>query len=626
MKNEDTEKRIVEIIISEVNAADRPTEMEDLESSIDMLEGVRNDKEYEWMSDYNIPEGATIILTDASNWTSRYFPNRDFVEVKIDEEDEETEAKCKAVKLLINKTLNARYLNYYLKYNRARFINSLGGMVWAFPRWEQEIDEYVDEAGNTVQTVKTDRFNYDVPDPRNVFPSPEYAYTAQEKKSITVRDDSQTLESLMVDKDNHGYFNLDKVKEALKGAARGSSETDTSRGSYNKDGMTSESSMTPIKSFDVYTRYGKIWAIIKKEKEVSLNDRSWKEISEIDYGYDEDGQIKEKAVLTEAIVSFARIGSKDILIRFQPTPYYDCRGNTYKAVIRGLCYPHPLKDTGLGDGKYLNDLQVMLNDTFNLGYDRQRLAMLPTLKGKKHSLHDNDTIFFAPEHVMELESPGDIEEVVIRDNIQGTLMTVGAVTGWMDRLSSVTPPRMGSLPDKSGTTATSVVNAENNANVRSGFKDMTFEYTFNCELYWMINQMSYRFMQPSTAQKLLGDLIYKYDPDPEYTYTAVSSNIETEYNKNRTMQIATQLIQITSGMKHPGTPKMLNYLFSRIFELYGDRFPGYKNILLNPEQDMGGGATFGKAPDQGMPQSNQNGMDMSNAEMDARSRASERPM
>lgn len=626
--DENIQTYLLKMIDEEIGASKNNFDNQEFEAIIDILEGIRSEKDYDWMSNHVLNEYVAILLTDASGWANQMFQTRDFVQPRLEGDKPEDEQKCEAVKILLNKTLNRRDLHFYLKYIRARMLNWLTGMVWIVCWWEQEIEEPKPEEINPFagveqeraigeRKIRVDRFNCTVLDPRNVFTDNSYAYSAQDKKYVIVRSDSLTYSDLEKDKKRCGYFNLKEVKEVMQGKTTG--ETEASLETYNKDSKTSSPpKSTPVRTVDIYERYGKVWAIVEERKDG--------EITKISSGIDKEGEIKAGAELVEAIVTKARANGKDILIRFQATPYYDVKGNPYRPVVRGLCYPHPIKDMGLGDGKYLRDPQKAVNDIFNMGIDRQRLALMPTLKGKKYSLVDNDTIRFEPGHVMELENPQDIEEIKITDNMQGVTASISLLTSFMDKLPSVYPTTMGDLPGRASTTATAVAGAETRTNLRANFKNLTSEYTFETELYWMINQMSYRFMQPQTAYKMLGDLVYVYDADSEYTYDLITANIETEYNKQRMLQIIDQFMGRVINIPNPNTPKLVNYLLRKAFDLFGDRFPQYKKYLLDDSQQSAkmlmAGKGGAKTPeDLETPTTNQAGQAMTALEQGTREKA-----
>jgi hypothetical protein len=137
-------------------------------------------------------------------------------------------------------------------------------------------------------------------------------------------------------------------------------------------------------------------------------------------------------------------------------------------------------------------------------------------------------------------------------------------------------------------------------------------------------------MQPETGKKMLGEKVVAFDASADYTYQPVASNIETEYNKNSTLRVIDQFLGRVANIPNPNTPKLLNYLLGRAFDLFGDRFPDYKKYLLDetapqpvPEQP---GNTNGAPPPQmtamsAPPVSNQNGAPMGDMEQAMRENA-----
>jgi len=111
----------------------------EFESIVDILEGKRNEKDYDWMSDYSLPELISILQTDASSWVSVMFQSRDYCEVKLDGDTQEDFAKAKAAKRCLNKTLNDRDIFYYPKYVRLRLINAIIGECYILGWWEQKL-------------------------------------------------------------------------------------------------------------------------------------------------------------------------------------------------------------------------------------------------------------------------------------------------------------------------------------------------------------------------------------------------------------------------------------------------------------------------------------------------------
>lgn len=631
----DIEEIIAKQIKKEYDTAksNQGQENSDFEAIIDLLECKRTEKNYDWMSDSFYPEYPAIILTESSQWASQYFTSREYVDVYLEGDGENDKEKCALVKKLLNKTLNRKNLYHYHKYMRARTINSTAGYVYAVCGWEQLLQPTVTgykrvptgemqilESGMEVPTFKNeeliediplkDHFQYDVLDPRNVFTDNTYCYSVQEKEWIILRSE-ESYETLKMNEQSHGYINLKEVKELLKKGT--TSETETSKESYNKDDQQSKVSKPVVKFGDVLTRYGKMWAVVEERDEDGNPTK-------IEYGYDDLGDIKEKAELVESISTVFMHGTNPVLIRFQPTPFIDATGNPYKPIIRGLCYIHPTKDTGMSDGKYARESQVSLNDTINISNDRVKLATLPTFIGDKYACEDNDQIYMAPEHIIPMEGGTDkLQELTIRDNIGGAMQQATMFIQGMHNVTSVFPSTMGDAGSPS-TTATAVAGADTRSNTRQNYKALTFEYTFLCDLYWMMLQMSYRFMHPHTALKLLGQAgVAIFDPNCDYTYQPVTSNIEQEHSKVKKLGIIDQMLGRLVNIPNPKTPMLLNKLMVMAFELLGADYQDFETALLD-EGAVGQQAAMGKQGQEqpaGMPMnmtSNQQGLPVSSQE------------
>lgn len=602
--NEEVENYLASMVSEELETSKRnqSAEMGDFESLIDIVECKRTEKDYDWMSDVFIPELPSILLTDASTWANQYFQSRDFVDVKLEGSNPNDLLICKAVKKLINNTLNRRDLYHYHKYIRAKMINFMKGHVYIICWWEQETKQVkVGESVNRIplnvdiygeefldpttqqrafkekkedvyrEKIIKDHFNYEVLDPRNVFTDDKYCYSIQEKDWVIVRWE-KSYEELKADEKKNKYFNLNVVKELIDNPI----ETDTAKDSYRKGTNTSPVSGTPVKRFDVYDRFGKMYAIIE-ERDGEENP------IKIKPGVDSSGNVLDNAELVSGIMTFAIIGSSKILVRFEPTPNIDSRGRPYYPLVRGWCYIHPTKDTGLSDGKYGKEIQSAINDNFNMGADRVKLATLPVFKGRKLSLQDNSSVYMEPEHVIELEDPNDLVELKISDDITGTLNIQATLKAIMEQTLSTYPTTMGALPEHSSTTATAIAGAETRTNARSNYKSLTFEYTFFMEFYNLILQMTYMFARPQTLMMLMGEDAYNFSPDNDYTYTPVSSNIEMEYNKYKKIQLFDQTIGRLSGLVQqlPALVPIIAHMIQRQLELQGDEYQVVGKMIEN---------------------------------------------
>lgn len=640
--DKDIEKAVSRVVVDQYRRAktDNSTLYAEFESIIDMLECKRTEKEYEWMSDVFVPEYPSIHLTEASAWANQYFQTRDFVDVYIQSDSPGAKQRAEATKRLINNSLNIKEIYHYQKYMRARSINSTMGNCVAVCYWERKTVPRVagykmessitgeDEAGMPIyeetkvpqieEEIIIDRFNYEVIDPRSVYTDNKYVYSLQQKEWVTIRSEL-TYEDLKAKEQENGYINLDLLKDFEP-----SGETESKRDIRNKESFNEIHPQ--IRYFDILESFRKTWAIVTQRDEDGFP-------MAIKPGVDRDGAPLPDAEWIEAIVTTAITGNKEFLIRYQPLATRTAFGEPYRPLLRGLCYIHPTSDMGMSDGKYSRELQVALNDTINISNDRVKLATFPTMRVKRYALEDNDTIYFEPEHPMVVEDKDDITEFKIEDNIQGAMTQASLFVQKMQQVNAIYPTTMGDLAGiKSSTTATAVSGAETRTNLRSNYKALTFEYTFLLDFYWMLQQMAYQFMHPSTAQKVMGDYARYFDPTADYNYKPVTSNIEVEHSKDKKLQRYDQLLARVANIPNPAIVPIIAHIIGRQCVLLGEEYSDVEKLILRlagtpntPEGGEGAMVAGGQgAPQpmaqfgQGAPTQNQEGHIMSALEQYSR--------
>jgi len=630
--NDQVEAKVKSIVIdSEYTTGIANNDFSDgeFQEILDLFECERTAKNADWRSDIFIPEFFSIIITQASTDASQYFQNRDFVETYVSDGTKTEEAN--ADERLINRTLNQKHLHMYQKYMRRKMIQYLKGEGYARLWWERktkpltrsekrlrhsdEVDIFGEELieGATPKVIEEDievedeeiiydRFNYDVIDPRNVFTDNSYVYTLQEKPYFIIRSETD-LDTLRSEEDDNDYFNLDKLEK--KGD---SGDTETSRATTNKDANQAKADKTPIKNFDKLERFGKFWVVVKETEDDGYP-------SKVEPAVDKDGKKHKDAEFIECLITFVKSSSDTVMIGFEAQRCRDANGIPYRPIIRGLQYIHPTNDTGIGDGKASKELQVAMNDTFNINNDRQMLAAIPVLKAKKYGNEENSTIRIEPEHVMELEDPNDVTELIINDNIQGSHIQISFLKGMMEQSAAQSPSTMGQLPQDSSVTATAIAGADARSNTRNNYKSLTDENTFDSEFYWMISQLTWQYADEETAIKLLGDKIMDFDPDGDYFWKPVSASIETEYSRNNKIKQLTNMIGLVVPLQNPKTAGLVNLMVAKAFSLMGDENDVFAKALLDPNAPIEGGRQVGQ---QEQAVSNQSGLPQSNIEEGAR--------
>ena len=631
------ERHLTSMIINDEFATAKSNqgyEITEFERIIDKIENIRAEKNYEWQSDINLGLMVSHLLTEQADWAAQEFQSRDFCDILLEGDKPDDALKAKAAKMVINKLLNIKDIFHYQKRIRSKTIAWMNGYVDCLCYWEKEIQERefdvprVDQMGQPLineygepivdrkkfKRILKDRFNYQPLDPRNVFTSTGYTYSNQEKDYIFIRSE-KTIHDLKKEKEKFGYFNLELLESRLT-----NDETDTSKESYGKTTPNKTiPDKTPIHKFDVLDRYGKIWAIVKE-----VDDDGNPTV--IEPGYDENGNVKDGAELVEAIISYANPAKNaETLIRFQPTWAIDAVGRPYKPIIRGVAYIHPTKDQGMSDGKNLAELDTAANDTFNIGNDRTMLSTMVVMKGKKQSLEDNPTIFFAPGNVMHLENTDDIQEFRITDNISGAMQQLGFVKNTASELDAKWPTTMGAVPEYASTTATAVNGAEGRTNRRGNLKSLTWTYSFDAEFYQMMLQMVYMNAEPETLEMLVGEeLASKFDPNADYVYVPISANVEAEHSKMRKVSTYDQMMGRITGLaqfKPQQVFEIVAQIIAEQSQLLGGDFkkmtPLLENLVKAPVQQTEQGVQqIADAPPQ--PTSNQNGTPMTGMEQDTR--------
>ena len=629
------EEQMARIVIDqEYHVARRNSEEKgrDLQDAVDMLECVRKgSKKEDWQSDIHIPEFASISLTLSGIQASQYFQRRDFVETYLEDDSEDAMLSAAAAERCLNRTLNQRHLFYYQKFMRASQLSNLGGEVFLKCWWEQRtrkvltgyetiqeetgVDIYGYEIASPEQIpayresevpvyeeeIEVDRFQFDVLDPRNVFVSTNYAYTLQDKDWVIVREE-KTLAELEAEADIMGYSNLGKLRGKIVNAT-----SEVAEETYEKDEPKEHPQTGLFERFEVLWRWGK-WPCIVVERDEDG------EPVKIRSAIDALGNIEENAEWLETVIVFAKSGNIRQLLRLDVNPY------GFRPIIRGLCYIHPTKDGGLGDGKLARELQDALNETLNISNDRVLLATFPTMAVRMYSYNDLNDLVFEPGRPLLFENPDDVHEFQISDNIQGALAQAAMFRDGLHKLMAVYPTTMGKLPEYSSTTATAVVEAGRQADTRGNYRALTAEYTWLTELYWMILKMTDMFAMPETREMLMGDLAEYLDPDLDYYFKPVSQAIETEYSKRAKVRELTSVLQLIASFPNPQTPKVINKILKMIFELQGHELSAIGELLDEnvppPMEGMGASSpSLGGAPPE---ISNQYGIPTGGAEQYAR--------
>lgn len=576
----------------------------DFNSFMDLFDGIRSERNYDWQSDLVINEFLSHMQTQAANEAQAQFSRTEFVEVDVQRKDEASIAAAEAAKETINNTLSRSDLYYFHKYMRMVQTKNISGRTYIRAWWEQDIRETtrqverletldVDELGSpitspdqtparfptvvdeAVREVIKDQFNFEVVDPRNIFYSNEYVYNLRDKNWIELRIDT-TLGDLEANQELMGYFNLDKVR-AMAEEMDGETETKLQTVDIDERGnIKKEPRKTPVKDLMLIERHGMEYAVVIKR-----NDEN--EPIEIDYGYNEMGERKENAELLPLVMTNAYVQDDKILIRHQLNPYKDSRGRPYIPIARGLCYIHPTKDRGFGDGHGSRDLQIGINDVFNADNDNTLLGLLKIIKVNKNAMEDQLPLRIEPAGLWELDDPKDAEVVDFNSNTANAQNLMGFLIDKMQQLNASDP----NIPVPVSATATAVARTEKNTTIRSNYRNLVTENTLYYNLYWFILQMTDQFALPETAEAIMGEEnLPNWNPDLDYIYKPISEAVETDASRGAKIDRINTALGYVINSPNPGAPRVANQLTKRLFRLLGEEIEFDTQELFDETQPL----------------------------------------
>jgi len=530
-------------------------------------------------------------LTQIGSFVSQYFGSTDYVEVDLNSEDPKDILESKASKKLLNTLLNKKKAHYYHKIVRLMMSVYTSGYGIIKGDYEQEVEEvishydtksdfttdiegrYMADDGQeyldpTIQrplfsttedpvyknNVIKDTPTFDVYPVQNVYMSPEYKYSLNDKEYIIFETEMtiSELESSRVE-----YLNLDSLKKEDPSGTRG-------KQTYNREEDKEETEAVD-KVFTVLERWGKEMVIEKN--------------GELLPGYDKTGKVLKNAMLEECIITTVKERNDNALthlIRFQKSPH------TTRPMVRFMCYVDAVNDSGFGDGEVNRELQTAINDNYNLMNYRTKLAVTPAFKGKRFSGID-ENIRITPEKVTMVENLDDLQEWRIADNIQGGIVHQNLLSSRMDYSMATSPQTMGSMPDRAETaTMASIVSQR--ANVRMGMKSMNLEFIGFTEFYDMLLTLCNDFMLPETLEDLVGEeLAMAYNPKREDKFKPVSQALETEESKQFKIKTWQGLLQMVGSIQNPKTPMVINYVIGQMLELLGGDFKLFKKFMFSED-------------------------------------------
>jgi hypothetical protein len=643
--SDSVQKSLLGHLTTELEVAKRNNEKVngDFKTFYNMIHSVRNRKPNEWESDISLPEFLSRLLTQIGNFCAQYFSSTDYVECDIDSEDPKDIAEAKASKKLLNILLKDPDAFYYHKIVRLiNYVFTCGNGVikggydqvieQVISHYEQKSDFIVDDAtgdylaedGSTyidptaqkpaIQSVQNpvykdkvvvDKPNFDVWPNQCVYMSPEYTYTLNDKEYV-IFETEKTLSQLKAEQEFMGYFNLDFLEPLVPEGQRGEK-------TYNQDGTEIPQPEPVDKTFVLYERWGKYPAIEKD--------------GEYTPAIDEQGKVDPEAELVECIIHYIQEREKDnprYVIGFKKSPH------TRRPMVKFLCYVDMVNDNGFGDGEVNRELQIAMDDNFNIGAYRTTMAAMPSFKGKRFS-GIPEKVKTGPMHVTMLENLTDLEQWVINDNIQGTAYQHNLLASRMDYSMATSPQMMGAPSDRAETATVGSIQNQR-ANIRIGMKSMNLEFIGFADFYRMILTLCNDFMLPETLDDLVGkELAAAYNPKRKDKFKPVSQALETEESKQFKLKTWQGILGMVAPIQNPKTPQVVNYILGQMLETMGGQFSHFKKFMFEDDpqtvllyQLATGAKTMGSppaGPNPMAPPQNQQGMPQRPPEQMVRMRA-----
>lgn len=597
--SEDVQKSLLTHLTDEFNVAKRNNEKinEDFTEYYNMIHAVREKKPNDWESDIYMPEFLSRLLTQVGNFVAQYFSSTDYVETDLDSDDPKDLAEAKASKKLLNSLLNDKYAYYYHKIVRLLMFVFTGGYGIIKGGYDQEIvkefshynvksdyvtdpltGSYLAEDGSAymdptlqkplfqqteepafLDRVTKDTPTFDVYPTQNVYMSPEYAYSLNDKEYV-IFETEQTLDQLKANADKMGYFNLELLEKEDPSGQRGEK-------TYNKDGEIEEQDKPPLTTFVILERWGQYPAVEKDGRYVP--------------GIDAQGQFVEDAENVECVIHYAKGREGD-----DPTHVIGFRKSkhTRRPMVRFLCYVDLVKDCGFGDGEVNRELQRAVNDNYNLMNYRTRLAITPAFKGKRFAGID-ENVRIAPDKVTMLENLEDLQEWKIQDNIQGGVVHHNLLASRMDYSMATAPQTMGMASERAETaTASAIVNQR--ANIRIGMKSMNLEFIGFTEFYDMLLTLCNDFMLPETLEEIIGkEYAMAYNPKRKDKFKPVSQALETEESKAYKLKTWQGMLGMVAPIQNPKTPTVVNYILGQMIEVLGKNFSHFKKFMFEEDPE-----------------------------------------
>ena len=566
-----------------------------------MIRGERPQKNYDWQSNIQINKVFQIVWTAVPYLCQKIFGANPIMGVtSFDKKGAWQREKILEFWHTLQGGENSNHVPFFLTTVAMLLRTVLNGMGFMKKTWQQKVETrngkkvpVEDWPNNVVVSNKDIVFDWLL--------TPEQSIR---QGRFIVHRSVQDLGSLY---ESGLYMNLDMLD--IEQSSENSEKNQDHAEATSKDGQDTTPNSDIYTDIEIYERVGKF--------NVYKENGEWRPV--LERGGYEDKKVSSKYMI--AVVAKGGTESKDVLIRFEPSPYNEIN------YIDAKCYLDTERFNPVGMVEPAKDTIIGMNDIFNGVLDEMWKNLMPPVIVNKHALWDWDTMAYAPnQRWLVGGDPHNAANFVQPSSVTRDAWTTYGLLDNEAQQTSVTNSMAGAGKEKTATT--NVMNAQ----LSAGKLDFILKmYEITCLI--PSAQMDIRFAKKFAKQATL-DLIVTIAaagegkrPEPFtfsdweeiYQYVPAAASVKIDHLKERETQEDIQLLQLLGSVNNPKTAKIMNVILANI--LRNRNMPIEGDMLdedyFEPESEEGKVnqlmKTMGGA-------SNQNGVEMSGQEKGVRQR------
>ncbi len=512
-----------------------------------MFRGERPTKNYDWQSNVSINKAFQIVWTAVPYLVKKIFGANPIIGVRsFDQKGAWQREQILEFWHTLQGTKNSQHIPFFLTVVQILIRDTLNGAAFMKKTWNQKFETrngkriaVEDWPDNVVVSNKDIVFDWLL--------SPEQSI--RQGRFVTHRN----VEDLGALYDSGLYENLDQIN--LNQSLGHSEKSDDHSEATSKDGQDSPPESDIYTDVEKYERVG-LWNVYRE-------DGKWLPV--LTRGGHEDKKVKSKYMI--AVVAAGGTESKDVLIRWEPSPYEEIN------YIDSKCFMDIERFNSMGMIEPAKDTIVAMNDLYNnISDETNKNLNLPVIVNK-HALWDWDTMIYAPnQRWMVGGDPSSAAFFVPPSSISRDAWQSYGLLDNEAQQTSVTNSMAGAGKEKTATT--NVMNAQLSAGKLDFILKMV-EVTFLIPSAQMDIRFAKKFAKQLTLDLIVTMGAHKEDKKPEpfsfsdweeiYQYVPAAASVKIEYLKEKETTEDIQLLQILGSIKNPKAAKIMNRVLANIF-------------------------------------------------------------